>query len=126
MEIAAEEMVVRVRFDRPVELGESSLMAMLIAEELEFRGLVSGRWSNTGWGIGRAKVVRVEQLLPGDLAGVEDGGMLADRLEVMGCEQLASMARSGMGRGELLIRALAAAEPDAAAVAAIVGDPRSG
>ncbi|HVX32886.1 MAG TPA: hypothetical protein VHA80_07070 [Solirubrobacterales bacterium] len=126
MEIAAEEMVVRVRFDRPVGLGESSLMAMLIAEELEFRGLVAGRWSNTGWGVGRARVVKVEQLLPGDLAGVEDAAMLAGRLEEIGCAQLASMARSGMGRGELLIRALAPVEPDTAAVAAIVGDPRSG
>ncbi|MBS1895491.1 MAG: hypothetical protein JST59_29680 [Actinobacteria bacterium] len=123
MEIEKNEMVVRLRFDRPLTDEEAVHMAEAMAEEMEFRRLSGGRYLKPGWGIGRARVLEVVQLLPGDLAGVESGEMLALRLQEAGRADLAADARAGRGRAWLLRAILGSAEPDLEVVATVVGRP---
>ena len=121
MEIQSNEMVVRLRFDRPPSDAETAQLARAMAEEMEFADPEAGRYTKTGWGIGRARVVAVELLLPGDLLGVEDAGMLALRLAEGGSAALAERARAGASRAELLEAALE--DPDPELVAIVIGRP---
>lgn len=125
MNTSNEEMVVRIRFDREVDLQEADLFTTIVAGVLEFRGLICGRYSTSGWGIGSAKVIKVEQLLPGDLAGVESAEMLALRLEGAGRADLAAKAREGLSRSELLGRVFVRVESDWEAARIIAGEERS-
>jgi|GEM_PF-3541669 len=123
MEIENNEMVVRLHFDRPLSDEEAARMAGVMAEEMEFRDPSGGRYTSPGWGIGKARVLGVTQLLPGDLAGVENAGMFALRLEEAGRPELASEARSGRSRAELQQSLLDSADPDPEVVAIVVGRP---
>jgi hypothetical protein len=122
MEIENNEMV-RLRFDRPLSEEEAARMAGVMAEEMEFRDPSGGRYTSPGWGIGKARVIGVSQVLPGDLAGVENPEMLALRLEEASRLELASEARSGRSRAELLQSLLDSADPDPEVVAIVVGRP---
>lgn len=125
MEIENNEMVVRLRFDRPLSDEEAAQMAGVMAEEMEFRDPSDGRYTSPGWGIGKARVLEVTQLLPGDLAGVENAEMLALRLEEAGRPELASEARADRSRADLLRQVLESADPDPELVAIVVGRPRA-
>lgn len=121
MEIETTEMVVKVRFDRVLEDRQTSEMAQVIAQALEPREGPDGQPPSPGWQIGPAKVVAVEQLLPGDLIGLETPTMLALRLEKAGFLELADEARAGKSRAALLTLALEVADPDPTALEIIVG-----
>ena len=123
MQIENNEMVVRLGFDRPLSDEEAARMAGVMAEEMEFRDPSGGRYTSLGWGVGKARVIGVSQVLPGDLAGVENAEMLALRLEEAGRPELASEARSGRSRAELLQSLLDSADPDPEVVAIVVGRP---
>jgi hypothetical protein len=123
MEIENDEMVVRLRFDRPLSDEDAARMAGVMAEEMEFRDPSDGRYTSPGWGIGKARVLGVTQLLPGDLAGVENAEMLALRLQKAGRPELAPEARAGRSRAELLQVLLESVDPDPEVVAILVGRP---
>ena len=123
MEIENNEMVVRLRFDRPLSDEEAARMAGAMAEEMEFRDPSGGRYTSPGWGIGKARVLGVTQLLPGDLVGLENAEMLALRLGEAGRPELAAEARAGASRAELLQALLESTDPDPKVVAIIVGRP---
>lgn len=121
--IEDNELVVRLRFDRPVDERHAAQLAWLMAEQMEFADPEAGRYTKTGWGIGRARVIAVEQLLPGDVAGIEDAGMLALRLAEAGAGDLAERAREGTSRAQLLEAVLEDTEPDPELVAIVIGRP---
>ena len=123
VEIEDTEMVVCLRFDRRLSDEEGARMASVMAEEMEFRDPSDGRYTSSGWGIGKARVLGVTQLLPGDLAGGENAEMLAMRLEEAGCPGLASEARTGTSRAQLLRKALESTDADAEVIAIVVGRP---
>lgn len=121
MKIETTEMVVKVRFDRVPEDRQTLLMAQVMAQAMEPHEGSDGQPPSPGWQIGPAKVVAVEQLLPGDLIGLETPTMLALRLEKAGFPELADEARAGKSRATLLTLALDVADPDPAAVEIVVG-----
>lgn len=121
--IDGNEMVVRLRFDRAVDERHAAQLARQMAEEMEFADPEAGRYTKSGWGLGRARVIAVEYLLPGDLAGIENAEMLALRLAEAGSPQLAERSREGASRAELIEAALAEPAPDPAPVAIVVGRP---
>jgi hypothetical protein len=123
LKIEDNEMVVRLRFDRPPSDEEAARLARTMAEEMEFADPEAGRYTKSGWGIGRARVIAVEQLLPGDLLGIEDAGMLALRLAEAGSAALAERARTGASRAELLEAVLEERDPDPQLVAIVIGRP---
>jgi hypothetical protein len=123
MEIENNEMVVRLRFNCPLSDEEAARMGGVMAEEMEFADPEAGRYTKSGWGIGRARVVAVEQMLPGDLVGIENAEMLALRLAEADGAGLAVQAREGASRAELLEALLAEADPDPELVAIVVGRP---
>lgn len=123
LRIEDNEVVVRLRFDREVEVRHAVQLARLMAEEMQFAEPEAGRYTKTGWGIGRARVIAVEQLLPGDVAGIEDSGMVALRLAEAGAAELAERAREGASRAQLLEAVLEDADPDPELVAIVTGRP---
>ncbi len=123
LKIEGNEIVVRLRFDRAVGERQAAALARLMAEEMEFADPEAGRYTKSGWGIGQARVIAVEQLLPGDLTGIEDAGMLALRLAEGGAAELAERARKGASRAELLEALLEDTDPDPQLVAIVVGSP---
>jgi hypothetical protein len=123
LRIEDNEVVVRLRFDREVEVRQAIQLARLMAEEMQFAEAEAGRYAKTGWGIGRARVIAVEQLLPGDVAGIEDSGMVALRLAEAGAAELAERAREGASRAQLLEAVLEDADPDPELVAIVTGRP---
>ncbi len=123
VEIDGNEMVVRLRFDRPIDEREAAQLTRQMAEEMEFADPEAGRYTKSGWGIGRPRVVAVGQLLPGDLAGIESAEMLALRLAEAGSTELADRAREGTSRAELLEAVLEEPTPDPELVVIVVGRP---
>lgn len=123
LKIEDNELVVRLRLDRDVDERQAAQLAWLMAEEMQFADPKAGRYTKSGWGIGRARVISVEQLLPGDLAGIEDAGMLALRLAEAGAAELAERARAGASRAELLESILEDTAPDPELVAIVIGRP---
>jgi hypothetical protein len=123
LKIEDNELVVRLRLDREVDERQAAQLAGLMAEQMEFADPVAGRYTKSGWGIGRARVIAVEQLLPGDLVGIEDAEMIALRLAAAGATELAERARKGASRAKLLEAVLEDTDPDPELVAIVVGRP---
>jgi hypothetical protein len=123
LKIEDNELVVRLRFDREVDERQAAQLAWLMAEQMEFADPEAGRYMKSGWGIGRARVIAVEQLLPGDLVGIEDAEMLALRLAEAGATELGERARKGASRADLFEAVLEDTHPDPELVAIVVGRP---
>jgi hypothetical protein len=123
LKIEDNELVVRLRLDRPVDERAAAQLTRLMAEEMAFADPEAGRYTKSGWGIGRARVIAVTQLLPGDVAGIEGAGMVALRLAEAGRSELAQRARTGAGRAELLEAVLEDPDPDPELVAIVIGRP---
>ena len=123
LKIEDNEIVVRLRLDRPVDERQAATLARQVAEEMEFADREAGHYTKSGWGIGCARVIVVEQLLPGDLAGIEDAEMLAVRLADAGATGFAERARNGASRAELLEAVLKDTGPDPELVTIVIGRP---
>jgi hypothetical protein len=99
MEIENNEMVVRLRFDRPLSDEEAARMAAVMAEEMEFRDPSGGRYTSPGWGIGKARVLGVTQLLPEhpliDMSVTNNAQKIAEELGHEGSHPFSVSVRSG-------------------------------
>lgn len=62
--MAADTLYIRLDFDEPISEADKARFVGLVAEEMEFGDLREHRYHKTGWGMHKARVIKVARYMP--------------------------------------------------------------